>query len=643
MLRGLILLLSIYLFVFINDSKLNFSTAAYAVNLDNHSFPQRVYRATPSKPDKVFKYGFKRNASGSTSLAQHIQADPGQQSVFISTTSSYKYAVELGRKFAATWWDVDEFYVYEVIPQSNFINVSNVFYSTYNHHHDHRKSLIENYSTIFTIENEFAAMNYIPPETIVLATRYVLSGNEYISDDGSYINNITRTDSRFPVIEPKIYNDSFPLGTVQSAYFEFYGANPNFACFNDSLPIMSGQVYIDDKVSKDQLYHVKKRDISGNANKLICPSKNLMQKKSFYMNMPDDFLEKNKNEFKFSTFNLPNICLTPNKGYIGKYFYVSIAACSEKQIWSFTEFGQIITQVNDGQYNQYYCLKSPRVDSLDRYIRLEICDISVKEQKWIIEKFENKYYLKNYFNQALLLGSNNFVFMSNEPISAIFLDKNKNSLSFTNATQVLNSTTEAFIQFSMDLLYTEDFYVMYPTSAGNVFQDFPRNLLMYKHYYNAHNNALFSSFGNKTIGPQVCYMSALLFNGGSSWDWVKNDYCSTQGEMRSEYKWILHYNTSLNEFNISDFAGNLLKFNDITASANRYFAYTANTFWKDSNAYLRGFIFNDYAKIYAFSFTSFGNYNQNKQIKILQAFDAIKEYYYRYQITKWATRTDYYD
>jgi hypothetical protein len=643
LLRGLILLLSIYLFVIVDDSKLKFSSTAYAVNIDNNSFPNRVYRATPSKPDKVFRYGFKRNPSGSNDLAQHIQADPGHQSIFISTTSSYKYAVDLARKFAATWWDTDEFYIYEIIPQSNFINVASIFHSTYNSSQGNRKYLLENYVTIFTIENEFAAMNYIPPETIVLATRYVLTGNDYVSDDEPYINNITRINAQNPVFEPRVYSGSFPLGTLQGVYFEFNGVNPNFACFNDSLPSISSEVLIDDKIGKDQLFHVTKRDIYGNQNKLICPSRNLMKKKSYYINMPDDFLERSKNEFKFSTFNMPNICLTPNKGYIGMYFYVSSASCSDNRIWSFTEFGQVITQVYDGQHYQYYCLKSPRTGSPDRYIRLEICDISDKEQKWIIEKFENRYYLKNYFNQTLLLGSNNFVFMSNEPISAIFLDKNKNSLSFTNATQVLNSTTEAFVQFSMDFLYTEDFYVMYPTSGGNVFQDFARNLLTYRHYYNVHNNAIFSTFGNRTIGPQVCYMSALMFNGGSSWDWVKNDYCSTQGEMRPEYKWILHHDPKPSEYYISDFAGNLLKFSDVRGSPNRYFAYTANTFWYDSNSYIKRFIFDEYAKIYANAFTSFGNYDQNKQLKILQAFDDIKEYYIREQLKRWTTRVDYYD
>ena len=161
-----------------------------------------------------------------------------------------------------------------------------------------------------------------------------------------------------------------------------------------------------------------------------------------------------------------------------------------------------------------------------------------------------------------------------------------------------------------------------------MFVDSPSSLNKYVNFYNAHNNSLFSSYGHERNGPQVCYFSSLLKSGGGAWGWINSDYCSNQGSMTHEYRWFFKLNSNNTDYNIFDFAGNILRVDNISGSTNRYFAYTAYFSWADKNKNIEAVTLNFPATHYARTFSLTSTIQvQNKLYRNQMSYNALKEVY----------------
>lgn len=54
--------------------------------------------------------------------------------------------------------------------------------------------------------------------------------------------------------------------------------------------------------------------------------------------------------------------------------------------WNYTEFGQLISEVYDREYKQYYCLTTPLNMEGESSVKMEIYDLNKKNQIWKIIK-----------------------------------------------------------------------------------------------------------------------------------------------------------------------------------------------------------------------------------------------------------------
>jgi hypothetical protein len=82
--------------------------------------------------------------------------------------------------------------------------------------------------------------------------------------------------------------------------------------------------------------------------------------------------------------------------------------------WGFTEFGQLIAEVNDGQNDQIYCLTKSIDNNKSKYVKMEICDLNKKEQIWKITlNADNSYNIQSSDNSFLKSYNNYYVYSSN--------------------------------------------------------------------------------------------------------------------------------------------------------------------------------------------------------------------------------------
>ncbi|WGL59747.1 hypothetical protein QEJ31_14535 [Pigmentibacter sp. JX0631] len=324
--------------------------------------PKFVYRASPSKPDDKFRYGFIRDRALSTDLGLHISGDSGDSTAFISTTANRDYARQFATSYAMGWWHVREFYVYEIIPQSNFIDLEATYTRTITNSttSPELRASLENARYTFTRENEYSALYEIRPETIISATRFEFDSNtrQFVQHE-TIENNITRVDRNNPQIDASLHENNFPLGTFNSMQIQYNQTSSGFACY---IPNTSSNIR-------------KKRD--GNEKNYICPysGKNIYET----VQSPEEIFNKNTFKIKIEIFNKKRYCVSPKSGN-----YVYLDYCEKAAEWIYTDLGQIITLVHDGQNEQYYCLTSPINANNYNYIKLEICDLNLKEQIWNI-------------------------------------------------------------------------------------------------------------------------------------------------------------------------------------------------------------------------------------------------------------------
>ncbi|APJ03087.1 ricin-type beta-trefoil lectin domain protein [Silvanigrella aquatica] len=592
------------------------STAACAQN-NERSPPKVVYRASPSKPDIKFKEGFRRGSQGSRDLASHILGDgqvPGittnfaESSIFISTTSSLVYAHDYGDRYALGTWEVSEFYIYEIVPEAHFVDVTATFERTLQAEIDPQRRIeLERRRNEFIDEYEFSAIEFIRPESILSATRYVFNNEDFRYHPVEIIPNANAERNLIPTV----HENNFSLGTIRNHNFEHHLPTLDFACYRPDNN--TGTVSF---VVLNSNSHREKRELNMQSRvlpKLICPDPQFLQKKERIEN-PTSFLERTKSKINITSFEM-KLCLIPDN----KYLYG--ATCdTNSALWSFTEFGQLITKIFDGQYDQYYCLTAPRNSQDSNYVKLEICDLNTKEQRWTLQSDKNSFKLLSSANETLHLYNNYYAYTQKK------IDYYR-VVNLNNSFEIKKNKTSAFIQFSVDPLYTADYYTIYPTEHGNIYEEYFSDLSNYSTFFNAHNNTLFSSYGHNREGPQVCYISSSVRKESVSWEWVKNEYCPTGGFVENQYKWLFQVNQDHSKFQIMDYVGNILRLNDNYGSQNRYFAYTAFRFWNDRNRYVDSFIFKDALQIYARKFVNFDIEHGDKEFRKIQAYNAVKNYF----------------
>ncbi|BBH53958.1 hypothetical protein [Fluviispira sanaruensis] len=562
------------------------------------NIPERVYRSTPSKPDKVFSQGFQRSRNEHTDLSRHINGETQDASGLISTTSSIQYAFDYAESYAMGWWRVSEFFVYEIIPDENFVSVSNTYYRTLRNETESaaRTQLVEQQYT-FTREDEYSALFTIPPERVIAATRFEFDrALRRFTQRERIINTITRENEHSPQLQAAIHPNTYSLGTLGNRQFTYNGISSGFACVEHT--------------QSSSFSMRKKRSAIKNR---ICPLTQLQVLEA--LEEPEKFLTRKSLKIAASVDGY-TYCLTTYENYI----YLDYK-CKTPQKWNYTEFGQFISEINDGKNQQYYCMTAPQDDSAEDYARMQICDLNNDKQIWKIKKTEN--------GNSLIFSSNGYVLSSYKEYAYLRKNFKENmAIKLMNASMLKEKQANALIQFSVDPLQIKDKYILYPTSNGNAYLEVASSLVNYTNYYNAHNNALFSSYGNKNAGPQVCYFSSLLREGGTSWGWVKDEYCSTKGKMKNELRWIFGKNAvTHNAYSLYDIADNILRIDDITGSKNRYYAYTAFKYWPDSDSFVEFFNLTDIPKLYADTYNSSDLFNPSKEQRLSYAFSVIKEKY----------------
>lgn len=566
---------------------------------NNNIIPNRVYRTSPSAPKEKFLLGFSRSTNYHTDLGLHITGDPGQFSGFISTTSNRQYAVSFAQAYAMGWWNVREFYLYEIVPQNNFVSVTDTYERALRETDNPIiRQQLENLRHIYTWENEYAALYEIHPETIISATRYEFDMNSRrFVEREEIVNTVTRESRTEPHVIPMLHPDTYSIGTYRNVYYSYNGTSAGFACAE--VP--------------SNAHAMKKRNDNLPENNL-CPKESLRALE--VVENPNYFLPKTQFKFKLSVFNKGKYCLNPASQY-----YVYIDFCEVAAHWNFTEFGQIITEVDDGHKKQYYCLVAGKLQK--DYIKLEICDLNDYKQFWkLVDLDKDNLTIASLDNRYIASSYNYYIYLANNYKSGSVIKIHRSDA------LMLQNKTKALVQFSVDPLMVENKYVLYPTSKGYMFVDSPSSLNKYVNFYNAHNNSLFSSYGHERNGSQVCYFSSLLKSGGGAWGWINSDYCSNQGSMTHEYRWFFKLNSNNTDYNIFDFAGNILRVDNISGSTNRYFAYTAYFSWADKNKNIEAVTLNFPATHYARTFSLTSTIQvQNKLYRNQMSYNALKEVY----------------
>ncbi|MBX9836774.1 MAG: RICIN domain-containing protein, partial [Silvanigrellaceae bacterium] len=488
---------------------------------------------------------------------------------------------------------------------------------------DSHQNLVE-LDRFYTQGNEYAALYTIQRETIVSATRYDFDPNLGRYVEGGVIENPRFREGVSPAVHPNNYS----IGLVPEI---------------EEIEALEGNLEQCDiqRVSSSTASMRKKREVENNLKTCSAFARNAQRP----IEMPNTLFEKKALKIEVNAFNSTKYCLVPDQN---NYLYVDYCGSNSKNKWLYTEFGQLISEINDGKNNQYYCLTAPKQNNQYQYLKMEICDLNEERQKWSFIKNEKgdpslkpNTSLVSHSGKVVAVYNNYYPYLSgNSPESK---DKIK-ALKILNGSDIQSNISFPIIQFSVDHMnLLEDIidqekidkikYSIYPTGSGDVsmFMKDDNYLNEYRNYYNAHNNAFFSNYGyDKSKGPQVCYISRLVQLGGSSYNWVKNDYCSTQSKLNSSYLvWYFERWENQNGFKIIDAGKNVLRI-----SKNSYFAYTENTGNYDSYKFWQKFEINPEISTFAAHFFNINSSHDDGsekyiEVKKLSAFSSLYNYFYR--------------
>lgn len=506
-------------------------------------------------------------------------------SAFISTTRNRDYAIASAmniadpfRSFQEDLWRTDSFYVYQIVPDRNFISVIDTYKKELalasKERSPNRFDTLVRLSSFYTNREEYVALGSIKSSHIVSATRYYFSVK-----DMNFIKGITQINPYFDKnIIAVVHPNNYPIGTLPDVNHLDKMIDEN-TC-ESQLQELQQQISMR---KKRELYQFKSVCLSS-----VSKIKNKIE-------MPKDIFNKNALKIQVKAFHKYDYCLEPNKNYL----YINYCNHSKyNNKWIYTELGQLIAEVNDGKNNQYYCLTATKESYAD--LKMKICDLNKTEQIWKLNELSNsKYTLVSYSGKTVGIKDNYYTYLIEEKNEI-----NHSALIISNYSKIKNNISFPILQFSLvtniqlvsnqkyllsiNLVAPNLFHSIYPTTKGYVMVDKLLNLNGYSNYYNAHNNTFFSNYGNEE-GIQVCYYS--------SSGYVYNDYCSTQTNLENRFKWYFKKQETQDSYKILDAEEKILYINNAD-----YYAYIGNSNRIHSDNFFQDFYLNLPIKIYALNY-----------------------------------------
>jgi hypothetical protein len=581
-------------------------------NSDNE-IPKYVYKATPTPPSQIFKMGFKRFFGTSTDLSEYmysvyqnlfagiiesedVLSQLSNPSAFIRTSSVWQNtmdnALSNNEPFLNSYNPTshrahevyNEIYVYQIVPQPNFISVTQTYerildaayrneLGVSNHINithggdleiDEENINLENLEYLrpyYTRRREYAALYNIHHDSIVSARRF-----RYSNETGNYEFIETIQNPHYnPEIEPAIHENNYLLGSVPN-YRNIHGFNSHYLC--NTRRQNSSHMY-------------KKR--STDPQKIDCDltTSNETIPNSLELETPKFMFDKKGMQIEVNTNSSKTYCLSP----YDEYLYIDY--CEKpysKNKWLFTEFGQLISEINDGKNNQYYCLSFPENEE-NPYLKMEICDLRNPRQKWYFKETEESFskLMSSYQGNEVRVYKN-YGFLSKEN------SEDYGTIKVLNHNKIKENVSKPLYQFNIEIYAISNIdnteLFIYPLNNGYNYLSPEVYLNGYKNYYNMHNHSFFSNYGIAD-GSQVCYISKQIKIGSSFSEWVENDYCSNQDKMPNAFQWFFkEINSESNlgkSYNIIDIGKNKLRTSKKFLSKSYKALYTANLYWYDDS------------------------------------------------------------
>lgn len=589
----------------------------YASPNSDNDIPKHVYKATPTPPSQIFKMGFKRFFGTSTDLSEYmysvyqnlfagiiesedVLSQLSNPSAFIRTSSVWQNTMDNALANNDAYLNsynptshrahevYNEIYIYQIVPQSNFISVTQTFerildaayrnqVGVSNHINithggdleiDEENINLENLEYLrpyYTRRREYAALYNIHNDSIVSARRF-----RYSNETRNYELIETIQNPHYNAnIEPAIHENNYLLGSVPN-YRYIHGLNSHYLC--NTRRQNSSHMYKKRSIVPQEL----DCDLPITSNETI-PN-------SLKLETPKIMFDKKSIKIEVSRNNSETYCLSPYE----KYLYIDY--CEKpysKNRWLFTEFGQLISEINDGKNNQYYCLSFPENEE-NPYLKMEICDLRNPRQKWYFnETKENSSKLVSSYQGNEVRFYKDYGYLSKEN------SEDYGTIKILNYNKIKENVSKPLYQFDIETFSISNLdnksateLSIYPSSNGNNYLYPLSNLNGYKNYYNMHNHSFFSNYG-VTDGSQVCYFSKQIKEGGSSYDWVENKYCSNQAEMPRPYQWFFKVietqQNFIKSYNITDIGNNKLRTSKKFLSKSYNALYTAHHDWYDGS------------------------------------------------------------
>lgn len=595
--------------------------------------PNFVYRGSITEPTYTYIFGLTRSRRNeiSADLSNYIlnhyinlqdnsleyynnqnpineRMGARSQNSFISTyrspSNAYRDAFNFVRAYSSNFNyspTIMTIYVYAIRPSDNFISVTDtyerVFQSAQQNPilHENLRQLDRMYNS----EDQYLAIDNIASTQIAYADEYRFN---HLSRRYEYSERIPNVN--FNNLNSELRFNNYPIGTIPERLPEQNRSQSEITCHIQSRPN-------NETASRKKRSPFEKHDI---VNTEICPSINtnesskilspsaLFQNKAIEISVLDNYGKK--------------ICLAPYD------FYLSYSECNNKNKWIYTTTGQLITEVNDGKYSQYYCLsKGHKDDKYPLYPRMKICDLNDKDQIWqFLGNKNDGFRLSLKSGEKLKLNENGYFINFNNSSSKL------KSIKIENYEDIFLNISEPLIQFSVNINFAIKYYhyervfsnsyfiirstnKIYPEYKG-MYSDTLENKPEYINYYNAHNHALFSNYGYlNNNGPQVCYTSNQVINGSPAWDWVSTEYCSTKDFVENKYQWYFKNKNGI--YQIFDSGNNILRNN-----GDKTYFYTAGNMWTDSTKFYQSYLLDEILKNYI--------NKMNQKISVLKDFDNLK-------------------
>ncbi|WP_137936781.1 hypothetical protein [Chitinivorax sp. B] len=273
-----------------------------------------------------------------------------------------------------------------------------------------------------------------------------------------------------------------------------------------------------------------------------------------------------------------NWCIQPYLS--GDILDTSLKRCNNDSVqFAHTAAGQVIARFKDNaDKSHFWCLSTrpPNPGSYE-YLAMDYCDLNDAKQRWkfVYSKTERAYQLVNDLAGRRVEGGASYPYVSDRDGNAPLL------LPVDQYADWISRPSSPLIEFSTDI--RAEGYDISPTAGGWLYQQsYP-----FKLHYNAHNGTLSLAYYNGARhGRKVCLKSNQA-NTVSEWDWVTNEYCSTDGDAPGSMQWTLHGETN-GKVSIRDGAGNELRVQQ-SFGRGKYYLYTSQKKPANDSAHIRAF------------------------------------------------------